>query len=147
MHLWLHRCSGIPGENGNVPQKYNLTTKTPAGTELMPADQQTLEDASVQVNNGQTIMTFTKMMDEAGEIPIKTGDNNFLWAYGSSSTLGYHANRGSYVQNLSTGISAVATTSSVNKSALLARYVDNDLDFIHTLNDAMTNYRCFDIDL
>ena len=130
-----------------MPQKYNLVGKVLSGIEPMPADQQTLEDATVQVNNGKTIMTFTKMMAEAGEIQIKTGDNNFLWAYGSSSTLGYHPNRGSYVQNLSTGISAAATTSSLNKSAWLAQYVDNHLEFIHTLNAAMTNYRCFDIDL
>ncbi len=85
----------------------------------MPQDQQTLTDASVQVTNGQTIMNFTKIMAEPGEIEITTGDNDFLWAFGSSPTLGYHAARGSYVQNLSTGASAVTATP--NKAAWLAQ--------------------------
>lgn len=109
---------GIPGGNGNVPQKYNLFGKSDSTVQPMPQSQQTLSNASVQVTNGQTIMKFTKIMAEPNEIQITTGDNDFLWAYGSSPTLGYHAARGSYVQNLSTGASAVTTTP--NKAAWLA---------------------------
>jgi hypothetical protein len=64
----------------------------------MPQHQQTLIDASIEVTNGQTIMKFTKIMAEPNEIPITMGENNIIWAYGSSRVLGYHASRGSYVQ-------------------------------------------------
>eukprot|EP00804_Cyclotella_cryptica_P017373 CCRYP_020238-RC/>CCRYP_020238-RC protein AED:0.13 eAED:0.13 QI:0/0.75/0.6/0.8/0.75/0.6/5/529/454 len=109
---------GIPGGNGNVPQKYNLFGRSASDVQPMSQSQQTLTDASIQVTNGQTIMKFTKIMSEPNEIPITTGDNEFLWAYGSSPPLGYHAARGSYVQNLSTGASAVTATP--NKAAWLA---------------------------
>jgi hypothetical protein len=88
-----------------VPQKYYLGGKSTSAVELMPEDQQTLTDASLEVTNGQTIMKFTKIMDESGEIELVIGDNNFLWAFGSSTALDYHAQRESYVQNLSTDVS------------------------------------------
>ena len=66
----------------------------------MPEDQQTLKDTSISVENGVTTMKFTKIMKEAGEIEISTGVNTFLWAYGSSNTLGYHAGRDPFDINL-----------------------------------------------
>jgi hypothetical protein len=119
-HLHPNQCfiSGIPG---NVPLKYNLLDKSNSGVQPMPEEQQTLTDAKVEVNNGQTIMEFTKVMAEPNEIEITTGDNNFLYAYGSSETLGYHAKRDSFVQNLSTG--AATVTETPNKSAWLAHGV------------------------
>jgi hypothetical protein len=109
---------GIPGE---VPMKYILGSKSVAGVQPMSEEQQTLTDAVVSVNNGQTTMEFTKIMAETNEIEITTGDNNFLWAYGSSQTLGYHANRAAFVQNLSTG--AAAATITPNYAAWLAHGV------------------------
>ena len=87
----------------------------------MPDVQQTLTDATIQVTDGQTIMEFTKIMAEPNEIEITTGDNDFLWAYGSSPTLGYHASRESFVQNLSTGAATVIVAP--NKAAWLAHGV------------------------
>ena len=84
----------------------------------MPLSRQTLTDATIEVSNGQTIMKFTKIMKEEGEIEIKVGENKFLWAYGSSSTLGYHPERASYVQNLSTGSYEVSDSS--DRAAWLA---------------------------
>ena len=110
--------SGIPGE---TPLKYNLGGKSTTDVQPMPDEQQTLTDATIQVTDGQTIMEFTKIMAETNEIEITTGDNNFLWAYGSSRNLGYHASRESFVQNLSTG--AAAVTVAPNKSAWLAHGV------------------------
>jgi len=106
---------GVPEE---VPLKYNLDSKSNSGVTPMPDEQQTLVDAVVNVSNGQTTLEFTKIMSEPNEIEITTGDNNFLWAYGSSETLGYHASRAAFVQNLSTG--AAAVSEAPNKSAWLA---------------------------
>ena len=66
----------------------------------MADDKQTLTDASIEISNGQTIMKFTKIMTESGEIQIVSKQNNFLWAYGSGTTLNYHAARASFVLNV-----------------------------------------------
>ena len=115
--IYLPLCflSGIPG---TTPAKYNLDSKSNSGVQLMPEDQQTLTDAEVVAKDGQTVMEFTKIMKEPNEIEITTGDNNFLWSYGSSQALGYHAARESFVQNLSTGAATVVVTP--NRSAWLA---------------------------
>ncbi|KAL7518721.1 hypothetical protein ACHAWX_003532 [Stephanocyclus meneghinianus] len=109
---------GIMGENGNIPQKYYLGGKGDSQIQPMPLSQQTLTDATIEVSNGQTIMKFTKVMKEDGEIEIKGGDNTFLWAYGSSNTLGYHPAKSSYNLNLFTGSSEVSDSS--DRAAWLA---------------------------
>jgi hypothetical protein len=84
----------------------------------MPENQQTLTDTSVEVKDGQTIVKFTKIMKEAGEIEIKPGDNTFIWAHGSADALAYHAARASFDLNLSSG--AAEELSVPNKAAWLA---------------------------
>lgn len=111
-------CGSYSGIAGSEPLKYNLGGKSTTDVQPMPENQQTLTGATVEFVDGQTIMEFTKIMAEPNEIEITTGDNNFLWAYGSSETLGYHAGRDAFVQNLSTG--AAAATEAPNKSAWLA---------------------------
>ena len=71
----------------------------------MPDSAQTLTNASVEVIDGRTIMKFTKLMKETDEIEITTDANVFLWAHGSSATLGYHPGdaRSSFDLNLSSG--------------------------------------------
>ena len=69
----------------------------------MPESAQTLVDASVVVDDGQTIMKFTKVMKEVGEIEITSRENIFLWAYGSSDVLGYHLGRSLFDLDLSSG--------------------------------------------
>ena len=62
----------------------------------MAADKQTLRDTSVSEEDGKTIMTFTKLLVEDGETPIKVdgSDNNFLSAYGADTTMvNYHTSR------------------------------------------------------
>ena len=81
-------------------------------------DAQTLTDTSIEYVDGQTIMKFTKIMSEPGEIAISTGDNTFLWAYGSGPALGYHPARAPFELNLSSGASA--EVADANKSAWLA---------------------------
>lgn len=93
------------------PQKYRLFTNSPvvdSAIQLMPPEQQTLINASIEYKDGQTLMRFTKTMNEPDEIPISMGDNDFLWAYGMSPTIGYHGpNRQPIVVNLSSGSSEV----------------------------------------
>ncbi|KAL7460299.1 hypothetical protein ACHAXS_000765, partial [Conticribra weissflogii] len=79
---------GIPG---SIPLKYSLGGYSTSLVTPMPDEQQTLIDASVTSNeNAQTIMTFTKLMSEPGEIEIVYGNNLFLWAHGSGIDLAYH---------------------------------------------------------
>ncbi|KAL7534607.1 hypothetical protein ACHAWF_004885 [Thalassiosira exigua] len=94
---------GLPSESSVL--KYNLAAKSPDGVQPMPQGQQTLSETSVVVENGKTVMRFTKIMKEEGEIEITTKDNTFLWAYGSGNALGYHAQRKSFELNLSSGAS------------------------------------------
>ena len=89
------------------------------GVQPMSEDLQTLTDASVvEVTNGQTIMKFTKLLSETGEIDINAGDNIFLWANGYSNTLGLHKGFSSVNVNLSSG--SVEARSAPNMSAWLA---------------------------
>ena len=114
--LPLFACSGNPGD-GSV-MKYSLGAKALSGVMPFPQDQQTLSDTSVEVMGGQTIVKFTKIMKESDEIEITTGDNGFLWAYGTGNTLGYHKAKASFALNLSSGASEVVATP--NKAAWLA---------------------------
>jgi hypothetical protein len=85
---------GLPDE-GTV-QKYYLGGESVSGVVAM--GQQTLLNASiVQEGDGTTILTFTKAMVEVGEPSIlASGPNYFLYAVGSSNTLGLHTLEGSF---------------------------------------------------
>mmetsp|Transcript_2505 Transcript_2505/g.5312 ORF Transcript_2505/g.5312 Transcript_2505/m.5312 type:complete len:232 (-) Transcript_2505:106-801(-) len=83
---------GTP-EDGQV-KKYDLKSKWPFGaTRLMSDGKQTLTDASIEIVDGQTIMKFTKLMNEVNEIEILAGENIMLYARGSGPSLGYHRER------------------------------------------------------
>ncbi len=85
-------------------QKYRLLAKSPvvdSAIELMSDEEQTLIDATIVVTDGKTIMKFTKYLEEPGQIEIKMGVNNMLWAYGASNTLSYHAKRSPFTLDLS----------------------------------------------
>jgi len=57
--------------------------------------QQTLTDVSFDQSTGQSVLRFTKLLNEDGERPIDpNGLNQFIWAYGSSTDFGFHAVRG-----------------------------------------------------
>jgi hypothetical protein len=87
---------GFP-ETGEV-LKYTLGDQSLSGVQPKPADQQTLIDASIRQVDGSTVLSFTKILVEPGEIPIKIdGDNVFLSSWGFSDTLSVHAARGSYL--------------------------------------------------
>jgi hypothetical protein len=66
----------------------------------MAASKQTLMDASVKLEGGMTVLKFTKMMSEEGEVEIRPGENIFLYAQGMGVDLGYHIIRGLFTLNL-----------------------------------------------
>ena len=97
---WSSNGNMIGGEaivgltNARSVLKYSLTSKMASGVTPMSAERQTLTDTSIRLVGDKTIMTFTKMLLEDGEIEIyETGPNAFLHARGSNGqTLGYHDN-------------------------------------------------------
>ena len=96
---------GIP-DGQKVPRKYHQYSYALSDVVPMDTAAQTLTDATVTINDvGQTIMKFTKLMKETGEIEISmVGEMGFLWAVGSSIELGYHQSRSPFAISLSTGL-------------------------------------------
>ena len=95
---------GIP-DTGKV-EKYDLAISQ---AYPMAEDKQTLRDTSISSG----VLTFTKLLKEAGEISIKEeGDNTFLFAKGGA-TFGYHSSRSVFTLDISsTSISSEPPTTS-----------------------------------
>jgi hypothetical protein len=109
----------VIGVLGEEPKKYNLDGRWMGGVTPMDDSQQTLIDASIKVYRGPiTVLKFTKIMKEQGEIKIKPGDNTFLYAQGQSYYLGQHAHdsRGSFQLNLPSVEAPTTTTMSMERS-------------------------------
>ena len=101
-------CSGVPGPQGKTPLKYVLGGKYDAAIHPLPDEMQTLTDTRIQFIDGQTLMRFTKIMNEPGEIEIVAGKNIFLWAHGIDAITSYHhTNRSPFELNLLNGSSSV----------------------------------------
>ncbi|KAL7548428.1 hypothetical protein ACHAWF_011715 [Thalassiosira exigua] len=75
--------------------KYNLVFGWAAS---MEESSQTLMDASVVHEDGNTVMTFTKLLTEQGEVPIWEDESVFLHARGRDgrTRFGYHGARSSF---------------------------------------------------
>ena len=86
--------------------------------EIMPNEEQTLINATIEVKDGQTVMKFTKLLKEPGQIEISMGLNNMLWAYGSSNTLSYHARRSPFTLYLSSSDVAIDSASPSFESSI-----------------------------
>jgi hypothetical protein len=58
----------------------------------LPESQQTLTNASIKIGKTaegiKTVMKFTKLLKEQGEIEVYTGGNTFIWAHGSDEIFG-----------------------------------------------------------
>lgn len=71
------------------PGKYALNAKSTNGAVLLPEEQQTLLDGQVYQDGTHTVLTFTKLLSEPGELAIDpNGWNNFLVAAGDQNELG-----------------------------------------------------------
>ena len=74
--------------------KYDLFEN---GATLMSEGNQTLKKTSIYEEDGRTIMKFTKLLVENGEIPILEDTvNSFLYARGDSNNVGHHSERVSF---------------------------------------------------
>jgi len=73
------------GERRN-PAKYRMTSEDEEGAGVRPMDddRQTLEDASVEVNETHTILTFTKYLDEFDELSVPL-DDAVTWVFAAGS--------------------------------------------------------------
>lgn len=86
---------GMPDE-GTV-QKYDLNARSRSAIEPMPDEKQTLINATIVQEDGQTILSFTKSLNEEGEHLIRSeGANTFLYAHGGSNTFARHTVRGGF---------------------------------------------------
>jgi hypothetical protein len=106
----------LPDDNSVL--KYSLGIER--SVNLMSEDQQTLRDSSVTQQDGQTTMSFTKLLVEEGEQPILDDSvNTFIFARGMSNTLGYHgpSNRLSFQIDFGgEGIKNISMPPSTNKN-------------------------------
>jgi hypothetical protein len=91
----MQNAEAVLGLPGKMPRKYDLNGKSIDTVVEMPANKQTLIDASLEVDaEERTVLRFTKIMKEEGEIEIKQGGEIYLlYALGTSQELGYHAER------------------------------------------------------
>ncbi|KAL7481470.1 hypothetical protein ACHAW6_007153 [Cyclotella cf. meneghiniana] len=102
---------GLPDE-GTV-RKYNLFDESMEGVVEMDDALQTLMDTSIVQENGTTIMSFAKYLEEDQYGIFDSGlPNSFIWAVGSSNALGYHPERGNFQLQFESATGS-STTSSV----------------------------------
>lgn len=86
---------GLPNENSVL--KYYLGGESVSGVQPMESTQQTLTNASIEQSNGQTVLTFTKLLSEPNELDLSAIDSNvFIYALGSSNTLALHQQDGAF---------------------------------------------------
>lgn len=99
--------SVIGSTDTGVPQKYRLLAPsilTEMAIQLMPPEEQTLTDATVEYIDGQTVMKFTKKLKEPNHVEIGMGNNIMLGAYGFTPTIGYHTRKMTFFVDLSSGV-------------------------------------------
>ena len=91
----MQNAEAVLGLPGKMPRKYDLNGKSIDTVVEMPANKQTLIEPSLEVDaEERTVLRFTKIMKEEGEIEIKQGGEIYLlYALGTSQELGYHAER------------------------------------------------------
>ena len=110
-------------------QKYALGAKDPSGVTPMPESQQTLTNTSVEVKDGQTIMKFTKIMKEAGEIEISPTDNTFIWAYGNAPALAYHASRATLNLSMSSSSEVMSDEVKIGDQVCITNYIMDQCEY------------------
>lgn len=92
---------GLPA-SGEV-KKYSMSSYENSGVLPMPEERQTLIEADIFQEGGNTTMKFTKVLNETGEVPISIGENTFIGAFGFGNILSYHEKRDSFDIDLVAG--------------------------------------------
>jgi len=93
---------GLPDE-GTV-QIYDLNARETEG--VVPAEVQILTESSITQEGGVTTLEFQVPLDTDGFRVTADGENQFLYAYGSSNVLGFHAKRNPFLAELGAGAAA-----------------------------------------
>jgi hypothetical protein len=134
---WGYSANGamVPGYSvvgvpGYAPTEFYMSDKSENGLQGLSTSQQTLNNQHVSQNGTHTILTFSKRLIEANKLSINgDGSNNFLLAWGSDNTFGYHGpNRLSFPftlkpcvngkSNGSPAVEAIASSGSSNHQKL-----------------------------
>jgi len=100
---------GLP-ESGSA-LKYSLSSYSSSGVDARNSEYQTLINNGVVQENSETILTFTKLLVEEGEIEIQAvGPNNIIWAYDDSNDLSFHRRFGAEIIDFSRpcGVGAIS---------------------------------------
>ncbi|CAJ1963673.1 unnamed protein product [Cylindrotheca closterium] len=91
-------------------RKYKLSDRSTSAITELPQSR-TLYNATFSQSGGITILTYTKLLVEDGELTINgNGSNIFIAAFGSSNTFEFHQGYGSTVITLSLPIPSDAPT-------------------------------------
>jgi len=109
---------GLP--DANTVKKYSMTSSREV-TE-MPPEQQTPMSNEITQEDGRTVMSFAKYLNEPGgaEHAIDpNGKNTFLWAVGNDNSLGYHKTRGTFDLTFDSTLSPTAFATSREFSSLV----------------------------
>lgn len=102
MMVYSEAVIGLPSQplSNTNPGKYALTSLENDGVNLM--ESQTLLYSNITQTEGTTILQFTKLLQEDGELSINpNGINTFTWAVGGMNFMGYHIKRSSFKIDLS----------------------------------------------
>lgn len=111
---------GLPDENTVL--KYSLNGKGPTSVVAMNATSQTLTNTSIQQDNGVTVLSFGKYLED-GKDPIKLGQNNtFIFAEAMRNALVYHGqSRGTFTLFLDEAPIPTPRPTSMGKSSKLSK--------------------------
>jgi len=91
----------LPALDGDSPLKYNLLGTTANSIVAMNSERQTLQNAFLDMDNGKTILRFTKMLEEENEHIISASSpTTFIYAVGNERILSHHKHAGSIELNL-----------------------------------------------
>jgi len=102
--LTMANSETIIGMYPRIPEKATIGSYDGGSIARMPDEKQSLLDASITQENGVTVMGFSKLLVEEGELPLMVGAvNSFIWAVGTGNGLTYHAVRSSFTASLEPG--------------------------------------------
>lgn len=96
MMIGAEAVIGLP-DDGTV-LKYNLNGKSSSKVIAMNSTYQTLLNTKIEQKGGVTTLSFEKILEEEGQLPIVPGQNNtFIFAEATANAFGYHgSSRGNF---------------------------------------------------
>lgn len=106
--------------DGEAPLKYHLYSKQQNGIVPMKASKQTLMDAFLLQDDDETILQFTKRLEEQDENPIsKTDATTFIYAVGATNILSYH----SYAESFNIDLTSCPIESNIRSASFKSSWI------------------------